>query len=86
MQPVPVASLLLLSLLHRLPGCMHRTPARIQTRTRRAKPAATEIAPDAPKMTRQTRLEIIRDFETQIVYSRTSFPMGAKGLNCATES
>lgn len=31
-------------------------------------------------MSRQTRLEIIRDFETQIVYSRTSFPMGTKGL------
>ena len=31
-------------------------------------------------MTRQTRLEIIRDFETQIVYSRTAFPMGTRGL------
>lgn len=31
-------------------------------------------------MSRETRLEIIRDFETQIVYSRTAFPMGAKGL------
>ena len=32
-------------------------------------------------MLRQTRLEIIRDFETQIVYSRTAFPMGTKGLS-----
>ena len=31
-------------------------------------------------MSKQTRLEIIRDFETQIVYSRTLFPMGYKGL------
>src|SRR5579862_1005160 len=38
------------------------------------------IAPDAPRMSKQTRYEIIRDFETQIVYSRTTFPMGSKGL------
>jgi len=31
-------------------------------------------------MSRQTRFEIIRDFETQLVYSRTAFPMGTKGL------
>ena len=31
-------------------------------------------------MSKETRLEIIRDFETQLVYSRTVFPMGAKGL------
>jgi hypothetical protein len=31
-------------------------------------------------MSRETRLNIIRDFETQVVYSRTAFPMGAKGL------
>ena len=31
-------------------------------------------------MSRETRLNIIRDFETQMVYSRTAFPMGAKGL------
>ena len=38
------------------------------------------IPADAPRMCRQTRLEIIRDFETQILYARTTFPMGAKGL------
>jgi hypothetical protein len=32
------------------------------------------------RMSKQTRLEIIRDFETQIVYARTMFPIGAKGL------
>jgi hypothetical protein len=31
-------------------------------------------------MSRQTRLEIIRDFETQILYARATFPMGTKGL------
>jgi hypothetical protein len=31
-------------------------------------------------MSRETRLEIIRDFETQLFYARTAFPMGAKGL------
>lgn len=31
-------------------------------------------------MSKETRLQIIRDFETQIVYSRQAFPMGAKGL------
>lgn len=31
-------------------------------------------------MERQTRLEIIRDFEMQLVYARTAFPMGTKGL------
>ncbi|HWY02918.1 MAG TPA: hypothetical protein VNX60_04550 [Candidatus Acidoferrum sp.] len=38
------------------------------------------IAADAPRMSRQTRLEIIRAFEMQILYARTAFPMGAKGL------
>jgi hypothetical protein len=31
-------------------------------------------------MSKETRYQIIRDFETQIVYARTSFPMGSKGL------
>ncbi|MGA7170093.1 MAG: hypothetical protein WBX08_13145, partial [Candidatus Sulfotelmatobacter sp.] len=31
-------------------------------------------------MAKQTRYEIIRDFETQLVYARTAFPMGTKGL------
>jgi hypothetical protein len=31
-------------------------------------------------MSKQTRYEIIRDFETQIVYARAFFPMGAKGI------
>jgi hypothetical protein len=43
-------------------------------------PAAPPIAADAPHISKQTRYEIIRDFETQVVYSRTAFPMGAKGI------
>ncbi len=38
------------------------------------------IAANAPHMCRDTRLQIIRDFETQLVYARTPFPMGTKGL------
>ncbi len=41
---------------------------------------APPISANAPHMSKQTRYEIIRDFETQIVYSKTSFPMGSKGL------
>lgn len=32
-------------------------------------------------MSKETRFNIIRDFETQLVYSRTTFPMGSKGLS-----
>lgn len=43
-------------------------------------PLAAPIPKGAPQMSKQTRFEIIRDFETQLVYSRTTFPMGSKGL------
>ena|SRR5579862_3156889 len=43
-------------------------------------PKADPIPADAPRMTRETRFQILRDFETQLVYSRTIFPMGTKGL------
>jgi len=42
--------------------------------------APAPIPPNAPRMAKQTRYEIIRDFETQLVYARTAFPMGTKGL------
>jgi hypothetical protein len=45
-----------------------------------AQTPAPPIPPDAPRMSKQTRYEIIRVFETQIVYSRTAFPMGMKGI------
>src|SRR5208283_4163733 len=44
------------------------------------KPAAP-IPANAPHMSKQTRYEIIRDFETQLVYARTAFPMGTKGIS-----
>jgi hypothetical protein len=40
----------------------------------------TPIAADAPHISRESRYELIRDFETQLVYARTAFPMGTKGL------
>ena len=43
-------------------------------------PPSAQIPANSPPMSRQTRLEIIRDFEAQLVYSRTLFPMGSKGL------
>src|ERR1700688_2853069 len=43
-------------------------------------PEAAPIPAHAPHMARQTRFEIIRDFEAQLVYARASFPMGTKGL------
>src|SRR5579863_8873748 len=47
-------------------------------------PLPPQVAPpipaDAPHMSSRTRLEIIRDFETQIFYARSVFPMGTKGL------
>jgi hypothetical protein len=43
-------------------------------------PNAPPIAANAQRMSKQTRYQIIRDFEMQLVYSRTSFPMGSKGL------
>jgi hypothetical protein len=43
-------------------------------------PLAEPIPPNAPRISRQTRFDVIRDFETQLVYSRTTFPMNAKGL------
>jgi hypothetical protein len=44
-------------------------------------PTAPPIPRDAPRMSKQTRLQIIRDFETQLIYARTAFPMGTKGLH-----
>ncbi len=43
-------------------------------------PVAEPIRANAERMSRQTRFEIIRDFETQLVYSRAMFPMNTKGL------
>jgi len=50
------------------------------TTTQQTAPAAPVIPANGPHMSKVTRLEIIRDFETQLVYSRATFPMGQKGL------
>jgi hypothetical protein len=89
MQQIPVASFLLLSLLA-APCIAQSAPKQAvpqpasQTTSATTTPAATPpIAANAPPMSKQTRFEIIRDFETQIVYAPTQFPMGAKGLKLA---
>ena len=56
-------------------------PAPVSAHTVASAVPAPEIPPDAPRMSKQTRYEIIRDFETQMVYARTMFPMGKRGLN-----
>jgi len=38
-------------------------------------------APDAPKLTQQTGMLIMRDFTAEPVFARTMFPMGLKGLH-----
>src|ERR1700686_2321534 len=50
------------------------------TQSRHPPAPAPPIPADAPHMSKQTRLEIIRDFEMQILYARTTFPMGTKGM------
>jgi hypothetical protein len=50
------------------------------TEASQSAPTPPVIPADAPHMSKQTRFEIIRDFETQLVYSRAEFPMGTKGL------
>jgi len=44
------------------------------------RPDVPPIPPNAPRISKETRFQIIRDFETQLVYARTAFPMGTKGL------
>lgn len=48
--------------------------------TSESAPTPPTIPANAPRMSKQTRYEIIRDFMTQLVYSRAQFPMGSKGL------
>lgn len=58
-------------------------PAQVAPASESVVPPPGQSAPipaNAPRMSKQTRFEIIRDFETQMVYARTMFPMGTKGL------
>src|SRR5271163_3867207 len=43
-------------------------------------PAVPPIPANAPRISKESRYQIIREFETQLVYARTDFPMGSKGL------
>src|SRR5271170_1829671 len=43
-------------------------------------PAVPPIPTNAPRISKESRYQVIREFETQLVYARTSFPMGSKGL------
>ena len=43
-------------------------------------PIPPPIPANAAHISKQTRYEIIRDFETQLAYARSVFPMGTKGL------
>ena len=43
-------------------------------------PPVEPIPANAPRISQDNRYQIIREFETQLVYARTSFPMGKKGL------
>jgi len=83
------ASFLLVSLLlstATLPGqstqsVTHQPSAETQSSAApQAQTPAPPIPANARRMSKQTRYEIIRDFETQVVYARTAFPMGSKGL------
>jgi hypothetical protein len=94
MQRLRVASLLLLPVL--LPPILvngqtatgqtaNAAPSQDHPSAPTSSPSSTQkpappIPANAPRMAKQTRYEIIRDFETQIVYARAVFPMGTKGL------
>jgi hypothetical protein len=86
MERVRIASLLfvpfLLSAILVSGQSDHSAPAQGQpsASASNSQTAAPPISADAPRMSKQTRVEIIRDFETQILYARVAFPMGAKGL------
>jgi len=71
---------ILLSQDNHLPASQDSSSASSAGQTAQGKSPSEPIPDNAGRMTRQTRYQIIRDFETQIVYSRTAFPMGTKGL------
>ncbi len=41
---------------------------------------ASAPQPASPRMTKQTRLDLVKAFTSELVYIRTQFPMGKKGL------
>ncbi len=90
MQRLPVASFLFLSFLlapvgvhgqSTNPRAVKGQAAASGNQAAQSPAAVPPVPANAPRMSKQTRYEIIRVFETQLVYSRTAFPMGTKGLN-----
>jgi hypothetical protein len=78
-----LCSILASSLSYGQAGSGAQTPVSTSSKTssdQASAPAADPIPPDAQRISRQSRFEIIRDFETQLVYARTAFPIGRKGL------
>jgi hypothetical protein len=43
-------------------------------------PISAPISANAAHISKETRYQIIRDFQAQLVYARAAFPMGTKGL------
>jgi hypothetical protein len=43
-------------------------------------PTPPPVSSSAARIEKQTRYKVIHDFEMQLVYARTAFPMGSKGL------
>ena len=91
MQRLHVASLLLLPVFCLATLASRQNTDPVPTQDHPVAPLSSTVPPqskaspppipaNAPRMSKQTRFEIIRDFETQIVYARTFFPMGVKGL------
>jgi hypothetical protein len=62
------------------PASSQDHPAAPSSSVQPAPTPAPPIPANAPRMSKQTRFEIIREFETQLVYARAVFPMGTKGL------
>ncbi len=65
---------------HQSPQLTQAQPAQTQPSDSPTPPPTAQVPANAPAMSKQTRFEIIRDFEAQLVYARTLFPMGSKGL------
>src|ERR1700689_5431383 len=59
---------------------VQRAPSSSDQSTASEQPIAPPVPANAPRISKQARYRVIREFETQLVYSRTSFPMGRKGL------
>jgi hypothetical protein len=74
------APLLSFAQAHDVGQTQNPVPVSSQTTDQAAAPAADPIPANAQHISKQTRYQILRDFETQLVYARTVFPMNTKGL------